>query len=48
MVHRACIVNTDRVEVYNWVKGFFILDNGNKVHMLSRKFKKEIEEVNEK
>ncbi len=48
MVHRACIVNTDRVEVYNWVKGFFILDNGNKVHMLSRKFKKEIEEVNER
>lgn len=48
LVHRACIVNTDRVQVYNWNKGFFILDNGKKVHMLSKKSKKEIEEFNER
>lgn len=47
IVHRACIVNTDRVQVYNWSKGYFVLDNGTKVHMLSKKFKKEIEEANE-
>ncbi len=46
MVHRACIANTDRVEVYNWVKGFFTLDNGQKVFMLSKKYRKEIEESN--
>ena len=48
MVHRACIVNTDRVESFNWSKGFFVLDNGAKVDMLSKKFKKEIEEYNER
>lgn len=48
MIHRACIVNTDRVEAYNWSKGYFVLDNGEKVHMLSRKCKKEIEELNER
>lgn len=44
MVHRSCIVNTERVAVYNWTKGFFILDNGTKVPMLSKKYRKEIEE----
>lgn len=48
LVHRACIVNTDRVEAYNWSKGFFILDTGEKVPMLSRKYKKELEEFNER
>lgn len=47
LVHRACIVNNDRVESYNWSKGFFILDNGKKVEMLSKKYKKEIEDYNE-
>lgn len=42
MVHRACIVNTDRVESYQWAKGYFVLDNGQKVEILSKKFKKEI------
>lgn len=48
MVHRACIVNTDRVETYNWSKGYFILDNGKKVDLLSKKFKKEVEEYYER
>lgn len=46
MVHRACIVNTDRVEAYNWSKGYFTLDNGKKVYMLARKYKKEVEDLN--
>lgn len=46
IVHRACIVNTDRVEAYNWLKGYFKLDNGKVVHMLSKKYKKEMEEFN--
>lgn len=47
MVHRACVVNTDRVEAYNWIKGYFILDNGEKINLLSKKFKQEVEEYNE-
>ena len=48
MVHRACIVNLDRVEAFNWTKGYFVLDTGVKVHMLSKKFKKEVEEYYER
>ncbi len=43
MVHRACIVNTDRVIEYNWLGGFFLLDTGNPIHLLSRKFREEDE-----
>lgn len=48
IVHRACIVNTDRVEAYNWAKGYFVLDTGEKVPMLSKKYKKEVEEYYER
>ncbi len=48
MVHRACIVNMDRVEVFNWSKGYFVLDTGEKVHLLSKKYKKEVEEYYER
>lgn len=48
IVHRACIVNTDRVQAYQWGKGSFKLDNGIEVPMLSRKFKKELEKFNER
>lgn len=44
MVHRACIVNVERVQVFNWAKGYFVLDTGEKVSMLSKKYKKEVEE----
>lgn len=44
MVHRACIVNMDKVEAFNWSKGYFILNTGEKIMMLSKKYKKEIEE----
>lgn len=42
-VHRACIVNTERVMKYNWSKGTFLLDTGEEVPLLSRKYKKEVE-----
>ena len=41
--HRSCIVNTGRVEEFNFKDGYFLLDNGMKVDMLSKKFRKEIE-----
>ena len=41
-VHRACIVNTNRVCKYNWNKGEFILDTNEEVHLLSKKYKEEV------
>jgi two-component system response regulator AgrA len=38
-VHRACIVNTDRVQIYDWCEGFFVLDTKEKVELCSKKFK---------
>lgn len=43
LVHRACIVNLDRVQKYNWKDKYFILDNGVKVDLLSKKYRKEVE-----
>ncbi len=37
--HRSCIVNKDRVQEKNYKDGYFTLDNGEKVYMLSKKFK---------
>ncbi len=42
MVHRACIVNKNRVQKYNWSEKYFVLDNGEKVNMLSKKYKKDV------
>jgi DNA-binding LytR/AlgR family response regulator len=39
MVHRCCIVNTNRVIEYNWSKGYFVLDTLESVNFLSRKYK---------
>lgn len=38
-IHRACIVNKERVNLYNWSEGYFILDNGEKVDLCSKMFK---------
>ncbi len=38
-VHRACIVNTERVNLYNWGQGYFILDTKERVDMCSRNYK---------
>lgn len=40
-VHRSCIVNTDKVNLYNWAKGYFVLDNNDKVDLLSKKYRVE-------
>lgn len=41
--HRSCIANRQRVQQWNWTKGSFLLDNGQKVEYLSKKYKKEVE-----
>jgi len=38
-IHRACIVNVDHVNKYDWNEGYFILDNGVKVSLCSKNFK---------
>lgn len=40
--HRACIINTERVQKYEWNKGYFVLDSKERVDMLSKKYKKEV------
>lgn len=42
--HRSCIVNVDRVQQKNYKDGYFTIDTGEKVYMLSRKYKKGFEE----
>ena len=41
--HRSCIVNKDHVEEKNYKEGYFILDNGEKVYLLSKMNKKLME-----
>lgn len=43
MVHRACIVNTDKVSAYDWNNSKIILIDGRQVDFLSKKYRKEIE-----
>ncbi|MDE5539477.1 MAG: LytTR family transcriptional regulator DNA-binding domain-containing protein [Bacilli bacterium] len=43
--HRSCIVNKTRVHKKNYKDGYFVLDNGEKVYMLSGMNKKELELV---
>lgn len=42
MVHRSCIVNTDRVESYDWNNLKIVMKNGEEILYLSKKYKKEI------
>lgn len=42
--HRACIVNTSRVRIYDWKQGYFELDTKEQIPLLSKSFKKELEE----
>lgn len=41
--HKSCIANKEHIVEKNYSKGYFILDNGKKVDLLSKKFRKEIE-----
>lgn len=38
-IHRACIVNTSKVIIYNWNEHYFVLDNNSKVFMCSKRYK---------
>ncbi len=42
-VHRACIVNIEKVEEFNFAKGCFTLETGQTVDMLSKKYKKDLD-----
>lgn len=44
-VHRACIVNTEEVNLYNWGKGYFKLKNGQEVSLCSKNYRKNVELV---
>ena len=46
-VHRACIVNNDYVQEYNWSQGYFTLSTGEKVDMCSKNFRKNKGKENE-
>ena len=39
--HRSCIINEDRVPEKNYLDGYFITDTGERVDMLSRKYREE-------
>lgn len=41
-IHRACIVNDERVNIYNWSKGYFVLDTKEKIDMCSKNYKDKI------
>lgn len=41
--HRSCIVNKNRVEAKNYKEGYFILDTGEKVYLLSKMNRKLME-----
>lgn len=40
--HRSCIVNTSRVEAYNWVNKEIVFDNNQKTDLLSKTHKGEL------
>ena len=41
--HRSCIVNVTKIEELNYKDGYFVLDNGEKVYMLSKKYRSKLE-----
>ena len=41
-IHRACIVNINKVKYYNWQENYFILNNKEKVFMCSKTYKNNI------
>jgi len=41
--NKSCLANKERMMERNYSQGYFILDTGEKVDMLSKKFRKEIE-----
>lgn len=43
--HRSCIINLQHIQEKNYKEGYFTLDTGKKVYMISKKFKKDLENV---
>ncbi len=43
--HKSCIANKKKINEKNYSKGYFSLENGEKVELLSRKYRKEIDEI---
>lgn len=43
IIHRSCIVNTDKVSIYDWNNSKVIMNDGSEVSYLSKKYKKEVE-----
>ena len=41
--HKSCLANKDHMMERNYAKGYFLLDSGEQVDYLSKKYKKEIE-----
>ena len=41
--HKSCIANRERMVERNYAKNYFVLDTGEKVELLSKKYRKEIE-----
>ncbi len=41
--HKGCLANKKRMTEKNYAKGYFVLDNGKSVDMLSKKYRKEID-----
>lgn len=41
--HKSCLVNKERMVERNYAKGYFVLNNGEKVEYLSKKYRKEID-----
>ena len=42
LVHRSCIVNTEKVTTYDWTKSQIVMNNGKIVNYLSKKYRKGI------
>lgn len=45
MSHRACLVNTERVENYDWKNKNVILDNGKSIPYLSKNYKNIVDDI---
>lgn len=38
-IHRACLINPNHINMYNWVENYFVLKDGDQVFMCSKKYK---------
>ncbi len=38
-IHRACLINPRKINMYNWCESYFVLENGEQIFMCSKKYK---------